>query len=241
VQRSGEGLASGQRINRAADDAAGLVISEGLRAELGGLQTANRNVQDGIGLTRTADGALGQATEVLQRMRELAVSAANATSNGTAEQAEIDQLAQQLDQIGSGTSFGGRAVFDGTDAVVQSGGESGVVTTVQTGTVSAGGLGVNTLDVSGSPAAAIEAIDAALAGVTEQRGRIGAQEQQLTSTSRNLSTQYGNALDAESRIRDQDMAEGVTKHSGDLILRDAAVAVQAQANVAASTVLQLLR
>lgn len=241
VSRSSQQLASGSRITRAADDAAGLVASEGLRAEIGGLQTAARNTQDGIALTRTADAALGEATQTLQRMRELALSAANATSSGSAEQAEVSQLQDSLDRLGTDTSFAGRQVFDGVDATLQTGGDGGDTTTVSTGTLSAADLGVDGVDLTADPQQALQDIDAALEQVTAQRSALGAQENGLASKARNLGQGAENGIASESRIRDLDMAAGATQRTGDLLRQNFAMAMQAQANQSSGNLLQLLR
>src|SRR3954469_2845091 len=126
MSKSLEKLSSGFRINRAADDAAGLSISEGLRAQVGGLKVAVRNAQDGVSFVQTAEGALNEVHSILQRMRELAVDASNtATTDGAAQQAEITQLQSELTAIGSQTKFAGQTVFSGTSKTFQVGADAG--------------------------------------------------------------------------------------------------------------------
>jgi flagellin len=148
--KSLEKLSSGFRINRAADDAAGLVKSEGLRAEIKGTQQAVKNAQDGVSLVQTAEGALNEVHSILQRMRELAVSANNtATSDGVAEQAEITELLDELDAIGTRTEFAGQTVFDGAARQFQVGANSADTLEVTINNLSSAAVGANGTDVSG--------------------------------------------------------------------------------------------
>ncbi len=248
--KSLEKLSSGFRINRAADDAAGLVRSEGLRAEIGGTKVAIRNAQDGVSFVQTAEGALEEVHSILQRMRDLAVSAANSTSDGVAEGAEVDQLRNELTAIGQRTTFNGDAVF-GASARFQVGAGASAAANSITATVqdlSAGSLGASAASVSAfslttdaSAAGAISAIDVAIASVSAQRSTLGATQNRLESSIRNLSVASENLSAAESRIRDTDMAEEMVKFTRHQILVQAGTAMLAQANQAPQSVLSLLR
>jgi len=252
MSKSLEKLSSGFRINRAADDAAGLVRSEGLRAEIGGTKVAIRNAQDGVSFVQTAEGALEEVHSILQRMRDLAVSAANSTSDGVAEQAEVDELVSELTAIGSRTTFNGEAVF-GADANFHVGaGSAATANTVSATTsgLSAGSIGANSVNLSGSAISlttdtgaqsAISLIDDAIASVSTERSTLGATQNRLESAVRNLSVAAENLSAAESRIRDTDMAEEMVRFTRNQILQQAGTAMLAQANQAPQSVLSLLR
>ncbi|MFB9378702.1 flagellin N-terminal helical domain-containing protein, partial [Kineococcus gynurae] len=179
-----EKLSSGLRINRSADDAAGLSISEGLRGQIGGLKVAVRNAQDGVNVVQTADGALNETHAILQRMRDLAVQAANGGSQNTTSQAaandEFTQLSSELDDISGRTKFNGQALLDGTfsSKSFQVGSESGETLSVSIGSMSASTLGVSStavaLSSTASASAAITAIDTAIATVSSERSKLGA-------------------------------------------------------------------
>ena len=245
--KSLEKLSSGFRINRAADDASGLARSEGLRAEIRGTQVAVRNAQDGVSVVQTAEGALDEVHGILQRMRELAVSAANGTSDGKAEQAEINELRNELTAIGTRTTFNGESVFSATAKNFHVGAGSSTTAnriSVTTGTLSAAALTVNSFDVSTSDetaAAAVATIDAAIKSVSTTRSSLGAAQNRLESTVRNLSVAAENLSAAESRIRDTDMAQEMVQFTRAQILQQAGTAMLAQANQAPQSVLSLLR
>ena len=218
-----EKLSSGYRINRAGDDAAGLVISQKLRAEVSGLRQASRNAQDGISFAQTAEGALGEVHNMLNRMRDLAVQAANDTNDTearTAIDAEMDALVAEIGRVGADTTFGGATVFSATALNFQVGSEGSggnqIAVTVGTlaaatmsdgagGTVDLTGLDVTTAALSRT---AIETIDDAIAGVSETRGSLGAVQNRFESVTRNLQVATENLAASESRIRDTDMGRG---------------------------------
>ena len=244
--KSLEKLSSGFRINRAADDASGLARSEGLRAEIRGTQVAVRNAQDGVSFVQTAEGALDEVHGILQRMRELAVSAANGTSDGKAEQAEINELRNELTAIGTRTTFNGDAVFSATAKNFHVGAGSSTTAnriSVTTGALSATDLGVNALALSSdnTAATAIATVDAAIKSVSTTRSSLGAAQNRLESTVRNLSVAAENLSAAESRIRDTDMAQEMVQFTRAQILQQAGTAMLAQANQAPQSVLSLLR
>jgi flagellin len=244
--KSLEKLSSGFRINRAADDAAGLVKSEGLRAEVGGTKTAIRNAQDGISLVQTGEGALNEVHAMLQRMRNLAVSAANtATSDGVAEQAEVTELLAEIGNIGTNTNFSGDQVFSGSAKVFHVGANAGQTISVTVANLSStqtGGVDISGITLTGTTAnAAITTIDSAIAGISTQRSTLGATQNRLESTIRNLSVSAENLTAAESRIRDADMAEEMVTFTRNQILQQAGTAMLAQANQVPQSVLSLLR
>ena len=247
MSKSLEKLSSGFRINRAADDAAGLVRSEGLRAEIGGTKQAIRNAQDGVSFVQTAEGALNEVHSILQRMRDLAVSAANGTSNGSAEDVEIDALAAELDAIGLKTKFAGENVFTATAKSFHVGAGSDTTAnriSVTTGALSSTTLTVNGLDVTTSDntaAAAIATIDTAIAAVSTTRSNLGAAQNRLESTVRNLSVAAENLQAAESRVRDTDMAEEMVSFTRNQVLQQAGTAMLAQANQVPQAILSLLQ
>jgi flagellin len=244
-----ERLSSGLRINRAADDAAGLAISETLRSQANGLNQATANAQDGISLIQTAEGGLNESHSILQRMRQLTVQAGNDTNDVNARTAiasEIGQLASELDRISGGTQFNGQQLLDGSAASLsfQVGANSGDVMSVTALATSADSatLGVDALDVSTAAAVttSLTALDAAISTVSTERATLGAVQNRLQHTVNSLSVAAENATAAESRIRDTDMAKEMTTFTKSQILSQAGVAMLAQANQAPQSVLKLL-
>lgn len=246
--KSMEKLSSGLRINRAGDDAAGLAISEKMRAQIRGLDQAARNSQDGISLIQTAEGALNETHSILQRMRELAVQASNDT-NVTADrgaiQTEMDQLASEITRIATKTSFNNQVLLNGavSELSIQTGANSGDVTKINLQTVDAGTLNIDalTVDSNVNANAAITAVSAALSTVSTFRANLGAYQNRLEHTINNLNVNSENLTAAESRIRDVDMAKEMMAFSKNNILQQAAQAMLAQANQQPQGVLQLLR
>lgn len=249
--KSLEKLSSGFRINRAADDAAGLVKSEDLRSEIRGNQAAIKNAQDGISFVQTAEGALNEVHSILQRMRELAVDAANtATTDGTAQNAEVQELLEELDSIGTRTTFAGNTVFAdySTSALTfQVGANAGdqLVISEDLAMSSADifGATLSGLDLtSGAGAtAALASIDAAIGSVSSVRSTLGASQNRLEHTINNLSVAVENLTASESRIRDTDMAMEMAQFTRHQILSQAGTSMLAQANQAPQNVLSLLR
>jgi flagellin len=245
--KSLEKLSSGFRINRAADDAAGLTKSEGLRAEIRGTNQAIRNSQDGISLVQTAEGALNEVHSILQRMRELAVDANNtATTDGVAQQAEITQLLAELDAIGTRTQFSGQVVFNGEDRQFQVGANSTDTLEVTIDELGSAGVGKDAVDVSGidvsdDAGAAIDLLDDAIASVSAQRSDLGAIQNRFEHTIANLQVASENLSASESRIRDADMAQEMVTFTRNQILQQAGTAMLAQANQVPQSVLSLLR
>jgi flagellin len=242
-----EKLSSGYRINRAGDDAAGLVISQKLRAEVSGLKQATRNSQDGISFAQTAEGALGEVHNMLNRMRDLSVQAANDTNDTearTAIGAEITALAAEITRIGTDTTFSGADVFTATALNFQVGseGDAGNQIQVTVGAMDATTLGVDSLAVTDAATSrtSIEAIDTAIATVSTSRGALGAVQNRFESTIRNLQVSTENLSASESRIRDTDMASEMVNFTKNQILQQAGTAMLGQANSIPQSILRLL-
>ena len=246
--RNLEKLSSGLRINRAGDDAAGLVISENLRSQVGGLAVAGRNVQDGISLVQTAEGALNEMHGMLQRMRDLAVQASNTGANGgsggasvAAAQAEVDQLHDAIQQINATTQFNGANVLDAGTFTFQVGANGGETLTLATADMTiTSGLTINALDLTADASGAIAGIDSAIAEVSTYRGTLGATQNRLEHTINNLQVSAENLSASESRIRDVDMAQEMTNFTRNQILSQAGTAMLSQANSVPQGVLSLL-
>jgi len=262
MSKSLEKLSSGYRINRAADDAAGLSISEGLRSQIGGLKVAVRNAQDGISVVQTAEGALTETHSILQRMRDLSVQASSTGSQDSdarsAAQTEFSQLNQELDRIANTTAFGGQKLldigggaYDGTFQVGANGSSSDqIAVNLSTAAFGSGstltgfdsaGLGVGSLDLTSAGTAAIDAIDKAIKGVSTARATLGAYQNRFEHTINNLNVAVENLSASESRIRDTDMAQEMVSFTRSQILTQAGTSMLAQANQAPQNVLSLLR
>jgi len=246
LNRSLERLSSGLRINRAADDAAGLAIAEGFRSQVRGTGVAQRNAQDGVSLVQTAEGALSETTNILQRIRELAVQSANgtqSTANRTALNTEVQQLLAQIDDIALDTEFNGIRVLSAAQTVtLQSGANPGQTLAVSVSGAKTGDLGVSTVAVSSVALAvsAISTVDRALRSVNTLRSTLGAMQNRLEFTINTLAIQEENASSAESMIRDADIAQETIRFTRNQILVSAGTSVLAQANVVPQTALQLL-
>jgi flagellin len=243
LTKSMERLSSGFRINRAADDAAGLAISEKMRAQVRGLAQNQRNIQDGVSLVQTAEGALQTAHSMLQRVRELAVQYKNGTlsaTNQSAIQAEVNQLASEIERIGQTTKFNGISLLNGQTTTVsfQVGANDGEVISVAM--VSLGST-VGTAYYNLGAASAISAIDGAIEAVSQQRATLGAVQNRLEYSLSNVGIYQENLVAAESRIRDVDMAQETVAMTKNQILSQAGTAMLAQANQAGQGVLGLLR
>jgi flagellin len=245
-----ERLSSGLRINRASDDAAGLVVSEKLRAQVRGLNQSNRNAQDGISLIQTAESALGETESILQRLRELSVQAANdtlVTSDRNKIQTEVDQLLSEIDRFSNTTQFNTKALLDGTlgttALTLQVGANQNQTISFTVTTASASGLGVSGIGVTSYALAnsAIVSIDAAISTVSNERAKLGAMQNRLEYAISNLGSSAENTQAAESRIRDANIAQETINLTRLQILQQAGVAAQAQANALPQTVLSLLR
>ena len=240
--KSLEKLSSGFRINRAADDAAGLVNSESLRSQVGGLKVASRNAQDGISVAQTAEGALNEVHSILQRMRDLAVQRANTGGNGTAANTAIDAeysaLASEVDRIGTSTSFNGNTLLDGSyNANFQVGANAGDTVALDLTAVDLTAIST----ALGTTAASIATVDTQIAAVSAGRGDLGAFQNRMEHTIANLGVAVENLSASESRIRDTDMAQEMTTFSRNQIMNQAGTAMLAQANQASAGILSLLK
>ncbi|MDY7103123.1 MAG: flagellin [Actinomycetota bacterium] len=240
--KSLEKLSSGFRINRAGDDAAGLVKSESLRSEVRGLNQAVKNAEDGISFVQTAEGALNEVHSMLQRMSELAVSAANtATSDGTAEQAELAELRLQIDQIGASTQFAGIVVFDANPLTFHIGGNAGESIDITVGALTQADLGIDGVDLTANADTAITDIRTAIDALSTTRGTLGATQNRLEHTITNLQVASENLTASESRIRDADIAKEMVDFTRNQIMVQAGTSMLAQANAVPQSVLQLIR
>lgn len=250
LNKSLERLSSGLRINQAADDAAGLAIAEAFRARVSGLQVAQRNGQDGISLVQTAEGALTETTNVLQRMRELAVQAASGTisdANRAALQAEFSQLIQQVDDIATDTEFNGTNLLDGTTSTVaiQSGASMGQTLSVSLTGADSADLSINNastfyISAMAEASTSIQVIDSAILTVSSTRALLGAAQNRLEFTISTLAIQEENSAASESAIRDADVAMEVVEFTRNQILISAGTSILAQANVVPQTALTLI-
>jgi flagellin len=258
-----EKLSSGYRINRAADDAAGLAISEKMEAQIGGLDQAQRNAQDGVSLVQTAEGALGEVHSMLQRIRDLKVQASNDTLASEDKEAigsEVAQLAKEITDIRGQTQFNGIKLLDGSKASIsfQVGANSGETIDVDTQDITSAGFGTGGMasivalsaDTAAASAGAASAafsaislddIDDAIKAVSSLRGTFGAVQNRLDHRLNNLSTYQENLVASESRIKDVDMASEMVNFSKLQILQQAGTSMLAQANQAPQSVLSLLR
>lgn len=246
--KSTEKLSSGYRVNRAADDAAGLSISEKMRSSIRGLKKASTNAQDGISMVQTAEGALNETHSILQRMNELATQAANdsnTTIDRSAIQAEINQLVSEIDRIQSTTQFNTMNLLDGSFAGkhLQVGALAGQNIDITISNMDSATLGVDALTVTGFTKAgsAMTKIQSAIDKVSTQRSALGAVQNRLEHTIANLDTTAENTQSAESRIRDTDMASEMVEYSKNQILAQAGQSMLAQANQSTQGALSLLQ
>ena len=250
--KSMEKLSSGYRINRAADDAAGLAISEKMRAQIGGLAQAQRNAQDGVSLVQTAEGALTEVHSMLQRVRDLKVQYENGTlddDDKSAIVAEVKQLASEISDISEKTEFNGITLLDGAGGsggtisfqVGPNGAETIEVTTKDVAGVSGTGDIDGVSDSAGWEAIDLDDIDTAINNVSTLRADFGAVQNRLEHRLNNLATYQENLVASESRIRDVDMASEMVNFTKLGILQQAGTSMLAQANQAPQNVLSLLR
>ena len=251
--KSTEKLSSGYKVNRAADDAAGLAISEKMRRQIRGLTQASLNAQDGISAVQTAEGALNEVHDMLQRMNELAVKAANGTNQSEDQsyiQSEVDALIDEINRVAETTSFNEKMLLNGSwsggvDLQVGSEGTTGNRISVSIKSMDAAGISVDTLKNNGVTSqsdaqASISVIKSAMTAISKQRSDLGAIQNRLEHTINNLDNVVENTTAAESQIRDTDMATEMVKYSNNQILAQAGQAMLAQSNQANQGVLSLL-
>ncbi|MEV4423193.1 flagellin [Patulibacter sp. NPDC049589] len=243
IAKSMERLSSGLRINRASDDAAGLAISEKMRGQIGGLDQAKRNAQDGISLVQTAEGSLTEVHSILQRVRSLAVQYQNGTvgtDDKAAIDAEVSQLTTELGAIGTRADFNGTKLLNAAGTVTFQVGANDDETT----TVSLVSLGSTLGSVAGATTLSgitLSSIDAAIKAVSQTRADFGAVQNRLEHTLNSLSVTQENLTASESRIRDVDMAQEMVSLTKNQVLSQAGTAILSQANQASQGVLSLLR
>ncbi|MES2290904.1 MAG: flagellin [Pseudomonadota bacterium] len=241
-------LSSGKRINSAKDDAAGLAIATRMDANVRGFSQAIRNANDGISVAQTAEGALQETSNILVRMRELAVQAASGTltaSDRSAIGAEVTQLTAQIGDIATRTTFNGTSLLNSasTSIAIQTGVQSGQTVAITIGDMQAAALGVASVDLSTVAGAgtALTALDTAINTVATQRATLGAFQSRLDSTVNNLTSSVTNLSESKSRIEDTDFSVETTKLASAQILSQASTAMLAQANQSQQSVLNLLK
>jgi flagellin len=244
-----ERLSSGKRINSAKDDAAGLAIATRMEADARGLTQAIRNANDGISLAQTADSAMGSIADILVRMRELAMQAANGT-NGTTDrtalQTEVTALISQIGDISGRTEFNGNVLLDGSVAAgfnIQTGLDTGQVINITVADVDATALSVNALSVATATdaSAALATLDTAIQTVATGRANLGAQQNRLEAAIDNLTSGVTNLSASKSRVEDADFSVESTNLAAASILAQASTAMLAQANQSQQGVMNLLR
>ncbi len=252
LDKSMERLSSGYRINRAGDDAAGLAISENLKAQIRGLKQASRNAQDGISLVQVAEGGLNEISSILIRLRELSVQAASDTIGPVERQflnVEYDQLISEIDRIADGTEFNGTQLLSGVGSILDF--QVGTRNNPEIDRISfdasradgnSAALGVNLTSVADKASAqnALSSIDQAIVSVSAMRADFGAIQNRLQSVISNIQVSVENMASANSRIRDVDVAEETSDFTKNNILLQAGTAVLAQANQSSNTALSLL-
>ena len=246
--KSSEKLSSGYKINRAADDAAGLTISEKMRSQVRGLNKASDNAQDGISLIQVAEGALNETHSILQRMNELAVQAANdtnTTADRSAIQQEINQRTSEIDRIQCTTQFNTQNLLDGSfeDKKLHVGSLEGQTIDIAIKNMDAASIGVDSIQVEDNASAeeSITKVQQGISAVSQQRSELGAIQNRLEHTVANLNNVAENTQAAESRIRDTDVPTEMVNFSKNNILAQAGQAMLAQANQSTQGVLSLLR
>jgi flagellin len=249
LNTSMERLSTGKRINSAKDDAAGLAIASSMTAQVRGMNQAVRNANDGISMAQTAEGALGEVTNMLQRIRELAVQSASGTydtGDRTNLNAEVTQLKSQIADIISDSEFNGVKLFDGTAGTsgtvsIQTGANNGDTVDLAFSAVTLTGVSSATVATTTGANAALTTVDTALDTINTARANLGASQNRLTSVVNNLTNNVTNLTDARSRIEDADFSAETAQLAKAQILSQASTAMLAQANQSQQSVLQLLR
>jgi flagellin len=244
--KSAEKLSSGYKINRAADDAAGLAMSEKMRRQIRGLTQASSNAQDGISMVQTAEGALNEVHDMLQRINELAVKGENGTltsSDRSYINSEVKQLMSEIDRVASTTTFNERKLLTGSVSNInlQVGAEKSQYITLKISSMKCSGIGLSGSVTNASTAGKLnDSVKTAISKLNKQRSDLGSVQNRLEHTINNLDNVVENTTSAESAIRDTDMATEMVKYSNNNILAQAGQAMLAQANQANQGVLSLL-
>ena len=241
-----EKLSTGLRITKAGDDAAGLAVSEKMRAQIRGMEQAERNVQDGISMVQTAEGALEEAGNIAQRMRELGIQAGNDTlsdEDRSKVKAELTQLQDEMSKIATETKFNGKELLNKVGTFTIQAGANSETRTIATANLSSIANGLSTITISSSAQAQsfVENVDKALTSINDARSALGAMQNRLEYTANNLTTSTENLTAAESRIRDVDVAKEMVTLSKLNILNQASQAMVSQAKQQPESVSQLLR
>lgn len=251
-QKGMERLSSGERINRAGDDASGLAVSEKLRSQIRGLNQASKNVQNGISFIQSAEGYLTETQDVLQRLRELSVQSANGIY--TAEdrmqiQVEVSQLVDEIDRIASHAQFNGMSLLKGTSVYIQMGANTSQGETVKISDMSAEALGLKnaqgsgqnlSIDTTESAQSSLSTLDTALKVVSKQRADLGAYQNRFEMAVNGINVAAENLTASESRIRDTDMASEMLNYVKNNVLQQSTLSVLAQANSSTNAVLKIL-
>ncbi|MES2175983.1 flagellin FliC [Sphingobium sp. AR-3-1] len=240
-----ERLSTGKRINSAKDDAAGLAIASSMTAQIKGMTQGVRNANDGISLAQTAEGALNEVSNMLQRMRELTVQTLNGTNDTDAKaniQAEVAQLQTQITDTLANTEFNGTKLFDGsvTDVTIQAGANASDTVTITLDDVTTAMTDALAVDATTATTADLDTFDTALASVATTRANLGAVQNRLESTVNNLTNNITSLTDARSRIEDADFSAETTALAKQQILSQASTAMLAQANQSQQGVLKLI-
>ncbi len=261
LQKSVEALSSGERINKAGNDASGLAVSEKMRSQIRGLNQASRNIGDAVSFVQVAEGYLAETTDVLQRIRELAVQASNGVYSDEDRMqiaVEVSQLVSEVDRIASSAQFNGMNLLTGrfsreSDQVMQFqiGANMDQNIRAYIGTMTATALGLkgqqgeesNVISIASPDEASttLATVDEALKNVTKQRADLGAYQNRMEMAQKGINIAAENTQSAESRIRDTDMAQSITEYTKNQVLQQASVAMLAQANNSSQNVLALLK
>lgn len=240
-------ISSGYRINSAADDPAGLAVREKMNAQLTGIDRASQNTQDAISMVRTADGVMGNVSEITRRMTDLATEAGNGTlddAQRSALQDEYNQLSKEIDRIGKSSNFNGNQLFDGSTYTMQVGENAGDTRQVEMKELSAKALGLDQVDLTSSEGAgkALESIKKATESISSQRGKLGAMENGMQHVYNNLSNRYENLSESVARIADADIAKEMMNYAKSNVLSQTSMAMMGQMrNMMQYNVTQLLR
>lgn len=240
-------ISSGYRINSAADDPAGMAVSQKMNAQLTGIDRASQNTQDAINMVRAADGVLGNVSDITRRMTDLATQAGNGTLNKeqrSALQDEYNQLSKEIDRIGKSANFNGNKLFDGSTYTMQVGENAGDTRKVEMGVISAEALGLDQVDLTSVEGAgkALESIKKASSNVSSQRGNMGAMENGMQHVYNNLANRYENLSESVARIADADIAKEMMSFAKSNVLSQTSMAMMGQMrNMMQYNVTQLLR
>jgi flagellin len=247
LNKASQRLATGKKINSAADDAAGLAISDKMTAQIRGLDMASKNTEDGVSLLQTAESNVAEIDNMVQRIRELAVQSANGTNESDADrdliQKEVDQLSQEIDAMASRASFNKLDLNTSASITFQVGANKGEQVSISLQKIDCSGIGLTAADISSQSAAQtqISICDSALKTIEEYRATLGAMQNRLEYTDSNLQATSNNLQDARSGIEDADMGTEMSNYTSANVLQQAATSMLAQANQSTQNILSLLQ